>query len=260
MKRKNAVILGIAIGALVLGLIAAIVFLVLPSVLNVTVKFDADGGKEVASLKIKRGSTITLPETTKEGYTLDGWYIGEEQVTTETKITKNITVKAHWSEVGPNTFTITFESNGGSAVEPLVVECGKELVLPAAPKKTGYVFGTWKDQNEVPISDGALLACEDLTLYAYYDIESAKTFTVTFDSKGGSTVKSITVECGKTLPTLPTPTKSGYNFVAWTDKNGKAILTGALLTCGNITLIADWKAKTYSCPEGYSVSGTNCIA
>ena len=40
-----------------------------------------------------------------------------------------------------------------------------------------------------------------------------------FDSKGGTEVEKIEVECNKEL-VLPTPpTKNGYNFVSWVDKN-----------------------------------------
>lgn len=134
----------------------------------VTVSFDSDGGTEVASQKVEKGSKITLPLSTKEGYTLDGWYNGEEKVTGDTTYSENTTLKAKWlDEV--KVFTVTFDSKGGSSVNPLTVKCDETLKLPQNPTKSGYTFGHWEDINGTPILEGALLACEDVTLYAKWN-------------------------------------------------------------------------------------------
>ncbi|MBQ5343498.1 MAG: InlB B-repeat-containing protein, partial [Oscillospiraceae bacterium] len=36
------------------------------------------------------------------------------------------------------------------------------------PTKSGYAFLGWYDKNDHWIGEGALLACEDITLYAHY--------------------------------------------------------------------------------------------
>ena len=140
----------------------------------------------------------------------------------------------------PKTYTVTFDSKGGSNVESIKVECEKELVLPTNPTKEGYEFVSWIDKNGKSILNGALLTCEDVTLYADWK-EEVKTFKVTFDSKGGSDVEPVTVECGKTM-TMPTnPTKEGYTFRVWEDQHGTAILDGVLFACeGDVTLYAVW--------------------
>ena len=40
----------------------------------------------------------------------------------------------------PSTFTITFDSDGGSAVEDKLATYDQEFVLPSEPTKTGYNF------------------------------------------------------------------------------------------------------------------------
>lgn len=240
-KKKVGIIIAIVLGVfLILGLV---LFFVL-SGKKVTITFDSDGGSMVEVQKIKKGSTITLPESTKEGFTLEGWYIDEQKVTSDTTFNKNTTLKARWTTSKPKSFTVTFDSREGSEVEPLEVECNNELKLPENPTKEGYVFISWVDKNETPILDGALLSCEDVTLYANWQKkeDAKKYYTVKFDSKGGSNINSIQVECNTKLK-LPTtkPTRTGYEFVSWYDKNGKTILDGALLTCEDITLFADWK-------------------
>ena len=80
-KKKVGIIIAIVVGVfLILGLV---LFFVL-SGKKVTITFDSDGGTAVEVIKIKKGSTITLPESEKEGFTLEGWYIDEQKVTSDT--------------------------------------------------------------------------------------------------------------------------------------------------------------------------------
>lgn len=264
-KKKNKKALIIILIVVFLLLIGLLLFFVLKGDDKVTVTFDSDGGTPVAAQKIKKGGTITIPESTKEGYVLDGWYKDDQKVTSKTYIFTDATLKAKWTTEAPKTYTITFDSKGGSEVEKLVVECEKEIKFGPAPTKEGYTFVSWVDKNETPILDGALLTCEDVTLYANWEkkAEETKYYTVTFDSKGGSKVNPIKVDCSKTLTLPANPTRTGYKFVSWYDKNGKTILTGAKLSCENITLYADWKAeesetpkKQYKCPDGYTLNTT----
>ena len=96
---------------------------------------------------------------------------------------------------------------------------------------------------------------------------NTETFTVTFDSNGGSKVDSIKVECGKELSLPENPTKEGYTFLSWIDKNETPIYDKALLSCEDITLKANWEKETeqtadskkYKCPSGYTLSGNKCI-
>ncbi len=68
-----------------------------------TVKFDTDGGSEIASKTVTRNSKIAEPTVPKkEGYKFDGWFADEEFTTAydfDSKITKNITLYAKWEKV-----------------------------------------------------------------------------------------------------------------------------------------------------------------
>lgn len=96
-------------------------------------------------MEIKKGDSITLPEISKEGFILDGWYLGGKRVTNKTTYDKDVTLKAKWISKEIDTFTVTFNSDGGSAVESIIVECGSELSLPEAPIKKSYIFVSWVD-------------------------------------------------------------------------------------------------------------------
>jgi uncharacterized repeat protein (TIGR02543 family) len=72
---------------------------------------------------------------------------------------------------------------------------------------------------------------------------SARTYTVTFNSQGGSSVSPVTVNSGDTLA-LPAPTKAGNILSGWyTEENGSGTkFTGTTQVTGNITLYAKWTA------------------
>lgn len=51
-------------------------------------------------------------------------------------------------DAGPTTFTVTFNSNGGSAVQSATVESGQKVTKPADPAKADNVFAGWyKDET-----------------------------------------------------------------------------------------------------------------
>ena len=106
-------------------------------------------------MTIKDGETINEKniKTTKDGYTFLGWYSGDEKFNFNTKITKNITLTAKWEKVKEETntpdtpqqttYTVTFNSNGGSAVNSTkVVENGK-VSKPKDPTRANYTFLGW---------------------------------------------------------------------------------------------------------------------
>ena len=78
-----------------------------------------------------------------------------------------------------------------------------------------------------------------LTLHALYE---RKSNTITFDTDGGEAVESITALYGEAI-TLPTPTKTGYNFGGW--MNGDAVYTATTMPSESITLKATWTINKY---------------
>ncbi|MEG2274527.1 MAG: InlB B-repeat-containing protein, partial [Clostridia bacterium] len=118
--------------------------------INCTITFDSNGGSEVAKMVVDGKSEITIPQTTKEGYFFAGWFVDNGifnvrfnlAYITANPTKTSITVYAKWSveKVVEQTYTVAFESNGGSAVESIVIAAGNTIKLPADPTKTGSVF------------------------------------------------------------------------------------------------------------------------
>ena len=75
----------------------------------------------------------------------------------------------------------------------------------------------------------------------------SKTFKVTFESNGGSTVEAVSVKKGEKVTKPTDPTKDGYNFDGWfkeeslTTESEWKFQTDVVTA--NITLYAKWTKK-----------------
>ena len=127
---------------------------------------------------------------------------------------------------GADTFEVSFDSKGGSRVEPLKIECGKPLKLPANPTREGYNFVVWSDKNEVPILDGALLACEDIELIASWtkgNIAEDGPQKITLDQD----VVDMTVGDTTILIASIEPIDAKNRIIAWTSSDPETVSVDA---------------------------------
>ena len=139
-----------------------------------TLTFDGNGGKPTeTSRTVAYGSPYgTMPTATRTGYTFEGWYTaksGGSQVYMSTAMdASNATVYAHWTA---NTYTATFDSNGGSAVASQKVQYGSRISRPADPTRTGYTFQGWYTaKNGGTRYDFDKAVTGDVTLYARWAV------------------------------------------------------------------------------------------
>lgn len=104
--------------------------------LNVhSANFDVDG--VIASVPTTFGSPIQAPpDPVKPGYTFVGWTPGFP----ETMPDNDLTFVAQWQI---NQYTITFDSNGGSAVAPITQNFGTVVTAPINPTRAGFGFTGW---------------------------------------------------------------------------------------------------------------------
>ena len=119
---------------------------------NYTVTFDTDDGSAVTKQTVAYGKTAQEPTTTptRSGYTFAGWYLGDTKYDFDTTVTKNITLTAHWTRNssggggGTTTYTLTFDTNGGSALSALRLARGSTVDLARyVPERSGHVFTGW---------------------------------------------------------------------------------------------------------------------
>ena len=123
-------------------------------------------------------------------------------------------------------YTLTFDTNGGSAIAPITQDYGTAITAPADPTKTGYTFAGWTPA--IP----ATMPAENMTIKAKWTMNQ---YTLTFDTNGGSTIAPITQDYGTAITAPADPTKTGYTFAGWTP----AIPT--TMPAENLTVTAQWR-------------------
>ena len=158
--------------------------------------WDIVNNKQVAegSLTVAADATMVNTSTFKDipaGYELvwtgdlpivDGWVWVEVRPVTAPPVEK--------------TFTVTFDSNGGSKVASQTVKEGEKVAKPANPTLSGYTFEGWfVDKALKTAYDFNTPVTSDITLYASWDRRSSGGG----GGGGSSSTKKyiITVTCGE---------------------------------------------------------------
>ena len=192
----------------------------------------------------------TLPtQPTREGYSFAGWWtapIEGRQVSTTTLVRSDIILHARYVPLppapepeppAPILRTVTFNASG-TTVHTRQVEQGKALgTLPAASVRTGQDFTGWFTQVSGGVQvQSTHLVTADMTLYARY---VPKSYTLTFNSAGGSSVAARTLSHGTAVGSLPTPTRKGFRFMGWFLPSGTQLSTSTLITA-DTTVTARW--------------------
>ena len=102
-----------------------------------TITFNTNGGTLVAPITLDFGSAITTPSNpTRLGYTFKSWSTPIPQ----TMLGENITISATWDI---NAYTITFNTNGGTTMNPITLDFGSQIPTVTQPTKEGYIFNSF---------------------------------------------------------------------------------------------------------------------
>ena len=151
------------------------------------------------------------------------------------------TLTAVWT-ISP--YVLTLDANGG-AVEPdkISVFYGAAVGELPVPTREGYTFDGWYDANGTLVkADSLYTTAGNSTLTAKW---TGKQYTLTLDPGNGKKSTEITVTYGSPVGKLPTPTRDGYKFVGWYDKDGNAVTADTVYnTAGNLTLKAKWVSNS----------------
>ena len=211
---------------------------------KVQFEYDLNGGNWVDGFTPRdfyyKDEGLLLPNASKlerTGYTFAGWETSEPTADT-------IKCSAKWTA---NTYTVTFDSTGGSEVTTKTIDVlyGEQLGDMPVPIRTGYFFRGWYD---APVegkcygnSDGKGTSwydkTENCTLYAQWVINR---YTITFDTAGGSGIAPITQDYGTAITAPADPTREGYTFIGW----DKEIPT--TMPAENMTVTAQWEINQYT--------------
>ena len=136
-------------------------------------------------------------------------------------------------------YTVTFDSAGGSNVDPIPVTDGATITKPVNPTLAGNAFAGWVDENGNIFDFGTPITA-DITLKAAWTAVIPTTYTVTFYTAGGSSVGApAVVTDGATVARPADPTRAGFAFTYWMDPHGSEFDFNTPITA-DIKLTARW--------------------
>ena len=143
--------------------------------------------------------------------------------------------------------SIVTYKDGDSEYAKQVLPSGTLATRPDAPAATpGYTFGGWNKADGTAWDYASDKVTDNITLYAKW---AANTYTITFDTAGGSEIAPITQDYGTVITAPEAPTREGYTFIGWDME------IPTTMPAENITLKARW--KDIEKPTGEIVMGIN---
>ena len=207
-----------------------------------TLTVDKADGSTPTTTNYKYGADVKVSEPTRTGYTFAGWDIEVPA----TMPNGDVTITAKWII---NQYKITFNSNGGSAVDEITANYGDAITAPANPTRTGYTFAGWD------ITIPATMPAENLVATAKWTLNTYSITVNTVSGSIGSYPTTYTIE--SSAINIPDPTRTGYTFLGWTGTG----LSGATKnlsipagSTGNRTYTATWSENTYTI--SYAIYGS----
>lgn len=193
---------------------------------NVTLYFDSNEPEEI---NVEYGTWITdiTYETRVNNQAVLTWSKTKNDTTLSNvfsgKITQDVILYA--TEYAP---VITFDTNDGDEISPIIARVGTNITLPNATKDL-YEFNGWQ-LNGVDYN-ATIMPNESITLTAKWQAK------LVFDENGGTSVSDISLPNGEAI-ILPTSDREGYVFAGWYNHN--QIFDSTIMPSESVSLIARW--------------------
>ena len=198
-----------------------------------TVTLNTNGGTinsgNVTGYTYGVGATLpTAGDMTYTGHTFKGWYDNENLTGSPVTAIGNTETgnKEYWAKWEINQYTVTVKPENGKADITITQDYGTAITAPADPTREGYQFNGW--DKAFPTT----MPAENLTITAKWKVNS---YTITFDTTGGSEIAPITQDYGTAIVAPADPTREGYTFIGWDME------IPTTMPAENITLKARWK-------------------
>lgn len=221
-----------------------------------TLIFETNGGQGLASLTDFENQVIDLTnhQPTKPGFTFAGWYLDAAltKPVNQVTLTSDQTIYAKWQEVTEeNHYTLSFETNGGSAVAEGIYEENELVSLTGkTTARAGYTFSGWYETAALtgtPVTQVQMN--ENKVVYAKW---TANDYQVNIDLNGGSGSEvplTATYDQEFIFPTGEHYTQEGQHLLGWqlgdTRYEAGAVLPQWTYT-SNQTMTAIWAKNSYA--------------
>jgi uncharacterized repeat protein (TIGR02543 family) len=151
-----------------------------------TITLNTNEGTSINPITQDFNTSLTAPvDPTRTGYTFAGWFSDEALTNAYTfpgmMPSSNVTVYAKWTI---NQYTITFDTNGGTSINPITQDFNTSLTAPSNPTRTGYTFAGWFSDEALTnaYTFPATMPSSNVTVYAKWTINQYTITYRTFDS------------------------------------------------------------------------------
>jgi uncharacterized repeat protein (TIGR02543 family) len=214
-----------------------------------TIHFDSNNGDKIDSIIANYNTTITgLKMPVLKGFTFAGWFKEPQCVNPWSfaldKVQTNTKLFAKWIT---NIYTVKYNTKiVGLGVASDNVSYNSKINAPM-PFQFGYTLAGWFTDtacvNAWNFNSNVVTA--DTTLFAKWTIN---TYTVSFDSKDGSTVANTIANYNSIIIEPQKPTQMGYTFLGWYKESTYNTVWNfnTDVVPANIRLYAKWVINTFT--------------
>ncbi len=195
-------------------------------------------GNEYEVYDVANGDDLDVPaDPDKEGYTFIGWTDVENGTTAITLPAKMPGTSVRYYAIFEiNEYTITFNVDGGTAVDAITQEFDTAITADTTTTKTGYTFAGWVDAEGAKVEVPAKMPAEDITLKATWTVNE---YTITFVDTGDVAYEEIKQDYDSVIAPVDDPIKTGYTFTGWD------IAIPGKMPAEDLTITATWEANVY---------------
>lgn len=223
------------------------------------INYNANGGDtEKDRFTIDFGTTPTLEVPTRYGFSFQYWYYINDKdenvpltdrngkLLQQYSFTNDLDVKAKWID---GVVYVTYETDGGDDMSEQEVTFNHTITKPADPKKEGYTFAGWYDEDGVSWNWNTAIV-KNTTLYAHWTINQYD-LEVTSQDSAIVTVNSTasgTYDYGTKVTLSASVPDSGYSFTGW-KVDGQIVSTSTnfeyTIPAKATTVMATYAVNTY---------------
>lgn len=177
----------------------------------------------------------------KVGHNLVGLFSDQEftkPFNLSTPIKEHLNLYAKWEK---NTYTVIFNTNGGSQVTRFDVLFGEQIARPENPTKEHYTFDGWYLNEELTGEEYVFgtMPANDVRLYAKWVLNN---YTISFNTMGGNEIADLVAPYLSEIHAPENPTFEDKVFVGWylnEELVGEQYVFNTM-PGENITLYAKW--------------------
>lgn len=211
------------------------------------ITYNLDGGINNSSNPHKYHSQqeIIFTAPSKLGYSFINWTDDSNNEVTKIELgtTSDITINANWQVVN---YSIVYDSKGGSSnpTNPTTYTIEDEILNFGESEKDGYIFKGWYLDENTKFEEIKKGTIGQIEVFSLWELE---VYQITYNLDNGTNNQNnpATYTIETETFSLQSPSKEGYEFVAWKDLNDQVVTEITMGSFNDITLTAQWQLVSF---------------